>query len=75
MATAWPTEDRPGIATIAPTEYGTFGIWWSDFEAMERRGGYSGPYHTREEAEESARSWGEHFECPVRVVSADKAPR
>ena len=69
--TVWPTEDHPGIATIRPTQAGTFGIYWSEFEAMERRGGYSGPYTTREEAEQGARSWAEHWDCPVTIVHSD----
>jgi hypothetical protein len=70
----WPTAERPGIATVAPTGFGTFGIWWSEFPAMERRGGYSGPYSTIEEAEESAQSWGEHWECPVRIERREERP-
>lgn len=50
------------IATIAPTGAGTFGIWWSNAPAMERRGGYSGPYHTRAEAEAGARIWMDSFD-------------
>ena len=72
--TGWPTEANPGIAVIAPTGFGTFGIWWSDFPAMERRGGYSGPYATPQEAEDSARSWGEHWECPVTIERREVKP-
>jgi hypothetical protein len=71
----WPTEKKPGVAVVAPTGYGTFGIWWSEFPAMERRGGYSGPYSTAEEAEEGARGWGEHWECPVRIERQSDTPR
>lgn len=68
MSTKWPTEDDPGVATIRPTDYGTFGIYWSNFEAMERRGAYSGPYRTREEAHEGARIWAEGWDCPIVIV-------
>lgn len=51
----WPTADDPGKAVITPTEYGTFGIAWENFEALEARGGWSGPYSSAEEAEEGAR--------------------
>lgn len=64
----WPTDDAPGVATIKPTNFGTFGIWWSDFPAMERRGGYSGPYPTVEAAEQGARDWGEYWQSPIRLV-------
>lgn len=65
--TKWPTEDDPGIADVHPTSYGTFGIYWSNFEAMERRGGYSGPYSTREEAAQGAQDWADHFDTFVTV--------
>lgn len=74
MGTTWPTDDHPGRAVIAPTVVGTYGIWWRDFEAMERRGGYSGPYRTREEAEEGARAWADHFECPVVIEHREGRP-
>ncbi|HEX5016572.1 MAG TPA: hypothetical protein VFX15_03180 [Actinomycetes bacterium] len=65
----WPTADNPGIATIRRTSVGTtFGIYWSNFPAMERRGGYSGPYSTREEATQGARDWADHWEAPVTIV-------
>lgn len=72
--TVWPTVEHPGIATVAPTGYGTFGIWWSEFPAMERRGGYSGPYGTEAEAQQGARDWAEHWECPVVIVTAEAHP-
>ena len=74
MGTTWPTDEHPGKAVIAPTGFGTFGIWWSDFEAMERRGGYSGPYKTREEAESGARAWSDTFESPITVEHRDEKP-
>lgn len=70
----WPTAEHPGIAVVAPTGFGTFGIWWSEFPAMERRGGYSGPYRTAEEAEQGAIDWGTHWEVPVRVERRDTKP-
>lgn len=74
MSIEWPTEEKPGIAIVAPTLYGTWGIWWSDFPAMLLRGGYSGPYRTAEEAEDGARNWGKHWECPVRIDRRDETP-
>ena len=71
---AWPSADRPGIAIVAPTGYGTWGIWWSDFPAMERRGGYSGPYRTEAEAVADALDWGKHWDCPVLVECRDTKP-
>ncbi len=70
----WPTNENPAIAVVAPTEYGMFGIWWSRFPAMERRGGYSGPYPTLAAAEKDAKTWGEWFECAVRIEVRDRAP-
>lgn len=72
---SWPTQDRPGIAIVAPTGYGTWGIWWRDFPAMERRGGYSGPYNTAQEAEEGALIWGEGWDCPIRIERRDEPPK
>lgn len=37
-------------ATIGLTKQGTYGILWAEFPYMESRGGYSGPFNTREEA-------------------------
>lgn len=67
-------EKKPGIAAIAPTGYGSFGIWWADFPAMERRGGYSGPYRSREDAERSAREWGDTWSVPVRIEHREETP-
>lgn len=64
----WPTADKPGKAIIGPTGYGTFGIVWRDFEAMENRGGYSGPYDTAEAAEESAKVWRNHWDLPENAL-------
>jgi hypothetical protein len=44
-------------AIIGKTAYDSFGIIWRDFPYMERRGGYSGPFATRHEAEQRAREW------------------
>ena len=35
----------------------SFGVLWRNAPAMERRGGYSGPYDKRQDAEAGARSW------------------
>lgn len=45
------------MATIVATEYGTFGIVWSNSPAMERRGGWSGPYNSIDEARQGAIRW------------------
>lgn len=74
MTTQWPTADHPGRAVVAPTGYGTFGVWWFDFPAMERRGGYSGPYQTAAEAEAGALDWGSHWDCPVSVEHRETKP-
>ena len=43
-------------AQVGPTGYGgTWGILWKDFPYMEKRGGYSGPFETKELAEVRAR--------------------
>ncbi|MGV0985095.1 MAG: hypothetical protein ACOYB2_11100 [Limnohabitans sp.] len=70
----WPTDEKPGIAVVAPTGFGTFGIWWSEFPAMERRGGYSGPYTTEAEAIEGANDWAAHWNVPVRVETREEKP-
>ncbi|MEO7667151.1 MAG: hypothetical protein ABIU97_08985 [Dehalococcoidia bacterium] len=54
-------------ALIGPTGYGTFGIVWRDYNVMERRGGYSGPYSTIEEAEQGARSWTDTYDEPLTI--------
>lgn len=62
MPTRWPDAEHHARAVIRRNDVGTFGIWWYRFEAMERRGGYSGPYATIAEAEEGARSWADHWD-------------
>ena len=75
MGTVWPTKDKPGRAVIAPTTMGTtYGIWWFDFEAMERRGGYSGPYPSREEAEAGANSWADYWDAPITIEHREERP-
>jgi hypothetical protein len=61
---------------IAPTDVGTtFGIFWQNAPAMERRGGYSGPYRTREEAEQGARDWLAHWDVTAfDIEHRDKHP-
>lgn len=54
-------------AIIGKTQYGTFGIVWRDFDVLENRGGYSGPYKTQDEADESARSWCEPYDEPLTI--------
>lgn len=54
-------------ALIGPTGYGSFGIVWRDFPSMERRGGYSGPYRTLEEAERGARDWADAYDEPLGI--------
>jgi len=49
-------------AQIGPTGYGTYGIIWKDFPAMERRGGYSGPFDSRDEAVTKAREIMTYYE-------------
>ncbi len=65
-------------AIIAPTDVGdTFGIFWQNAPAMERRGGYSGPYKTREDAEASAISWRDSWDmtdADLEIVHQDIHP-
>jgi hypothetical protein len=72
--TKWPTVTEPATATIAPTGYGTFGVWWTNFEAMERRGGYSGPYRSAEEATDGVAAWCDQFDIEqnaIRIVHSE----
>jgi hypothetical protein len=60
-------------AMVGPTGHGTFGIIWRDFPAMERRGGYSGPYNTLEDARQAALEWADAwgyapYELTIRKV-------
>jgi hypothetical protein len=68
----WPTTENPAKAIIGPTGYGTFGIVWRNFEAMENRGGYSGPYKTFEEAAESADTWRGHWNLPPEALVIER---
>jgi hypothetical protein len=53
----------------------TFGIVWQNAPAMERRGGWSGPYDSREEAEASARVWLDHWQVTeFTITQADTVP-
>ena len=54
-------------ALIGPTGYGTFGIVWRDYDVMARRGGYSGPYGTVEEAEQGAQDWTATYDEPLTI--------
>ena len=50
-------------ALIGPTGYpDSYGIVWRNAPAMERRGGYSGPYGTLLQAERGARDWADTFD-------------
>jgi hypothetical protein len=64
------------LAIIAPTDVATtFGIFWEHAPAMERRGGYSGPYSTREEAEQGARDWLTHWDVTkFRIEHREQHP-
>lgn len=68
---AWPTPEHPAKATIGGTGYGTLGITWEEFPAMERRGGYSGPFTTEEEARECVVRWRELWEIPEEAVTVE----
>jgi len=61
-------------ALIAPTRYGTFGIWW--LEGTGPRGGqpYSGPYTTRDEAEQAARDWAAAYGVELELEHRDQEP-
>ena len=60
-------------AVIHPTTLGTFGILWYDAPAMERRGGWSGPYSSREDAEKSAREWLASWEVTDFTIEHSEA--
>ena len=62
-------------ALVGPTGYGTFGIVWRDFPAMERRGGYSGPYRTQKEAEDGARMWFEQYDVQGQIEQVENVNR
>lgn len=64
---ARPLQETTALAIIAPTGYATWGIWWRGFPYMERRGGYSGPFATQEQAKEAARSWGDALNVTVAI--------
>lgn len=68
----WPTYEQPATAFVGPTHYGTFGIVWRAFPAMERRGGYSGPYRTLEDAERAARDWAGYWELPASALRIER---
>lgn len=51
--TGWKAIIRP----CYPDSTDIFGIWWENAPAMERRGGYSGPYPSRDTAEAGAWVW------------------
>ena len=55
------------IAKIGPTGYGSFGILWEAFPIMERRGGYSGPFRTQDEAQQRAGEIAETYDEPLTV--------
>ena len=56
-------------AKIGPTGYAdTWGILWEDFPYMEYRGGYSGSFDSKEQAEEYARNVTASFNKSVIVV-------
>ena len=55
-------------AKVGPTGYGSWGILWEDFPYMERRGGYSGPFKTLEDAERKALEIMAFYEEPVQKI-------
>ncbi len=55
-------------ANIGPTGYGTWGILWEDFIYMERRGGYSGPFDSRDDAAQRAREIANSYDEPNLVI-------
>lgn len=51
----------------------TFGIHWRNAPALERRGGYSGPYRSRAEAEQGAREWAEVYDVTELTIEHAEA--
>jgi hypothetical protein len=65
---------KKATATIAPTGYGSFGIWWTGMPFP-----YSGPFETREAAQERAKDIAEYWErCEPHgsctFIDADSKP-
>lgn len=63
-------------ATIAPAAGpGTFAIYWTKAPAMERLGGYSGPYKTRADATADAIAWADYWHvADLKLTQADTRP-
>jgi hypothetical protein len=71
------TSEQEQTAIIAPTGYGTWGIWWRGVPYMERRGGYSGPFANQAEAHQCIADWCSALDMEVvteiHAVNPDKA--
>ncbi len=62
-------------AIIAPTDEGddTYGILWVNAPAMGRRGGYSGPFHDRLDAEDCVARWRSSWNMSVKDITIEHA--
>lgn len=66
---------KPAKALVGPTGYDSFGIVWRDFPELERRGGYSGPYRTYDEALRGAEDWAKEYDRTLVVEPVENVNR